>query len=71
MIKHIRNKHIEETYSKSKIKDWVMKTFKDNMRKEMKQNYQNDKNKLFNQPGRKYHPSETQYYTGNRGDWND
>lgn len=35
-MKHIRNKHIDETYAKRKIKEWVKNTFRDNMRKEMK-----------------------------------
>lgn len=48
VIKHIRNKHIEETYALKKTKEWLKNTFKENMRKYMKQNYQNDKNKLFN-----------------------
>ena len=34
----------------------------------MKQNFYNDPNKLLNQPGRKFHNSETSYYTGSR-DW--
>lgn len=38
------------------------------MKKAMKNYYYNDPNKLLNQPGRKYYPSETSYYTGNR-DW--
>ena len=35
----------------------------------MKQNYYNDENKLFNQPGRKYTSAESSYYTrgGDRG----
>lgn len=31
------------------------------MKKEMKLNYLADENKLFNQPGRKYHTSESSY----------
>ena len=68
-IKHIQTKHndvIEETYSKESTRDWIEKTVKEKFKKEMKQNYYNDENKLFNQPGRKYSQAESSYYT--RGD---
>lgn len=32
------------------------------MKKEMRINYYNDENKLFNQPGKRYHNSESSYY---------
>ena len=32
------------------------------MKKEMKLNYYADENKLFNQPGRRYHASESSYH---------
>lgn len=34
----------------------------------MKQNYYADENKLFNQPGRRYHNSETSYYFNKDGE---
>ena len=70
-VTHIKNKHqdkIDETYQKKSTKEWVERTFQKEMKKAMKNNYYNDPNKLLNQPGRKYYPSETSYYTGNR-DW--
>jgi len=48
VVKHIRNKHIEEAYAKRKTKEWVKETFRENMRRETKSNYYSDKNKLFN-----------------------
>lgn len=71
VVTHIKNKHqdkIDETYKKQSTKEWFEKTFLKEMKKSMKNNYYLDPNKLMNQPGRKYHPSETSYYTGNR-DW--
>lgn len=60
---------IDETYQNEQTVKWVNKTTKDKFKREMKQNYFNDENKLFNQPGRKYTQAESSYYTGGRGDW--
>lgn len=57
---------IDDTYQKDSTKEWINKTIKEKFKKEMKQNYYNDENKLFNQPGRKYTTAESSYYT--RGD---
>jgi hypothetical protein len=54
---------IDETYQKESTKDWIEKTVKEKFKKEMKTNYYNDENKLFNQPGRKYTAAESSYYT--------
>ena len=71
VVTHIKNKHqdkIDEVYMKQSTKDWFEKTFLKEMKKSMKNNYYADPNKLMYQPGRKYHPSETSYFTGNK-DW--
>ena len=71
VVTHIKNKHqdkIDETYKMPSTQEWFRETFKKEMKKNMKNNYYFDPNKLMNQPGRKYHPNETSYYTGNR-DW--
>jgi hypothetical protein len=50
-VKHIQTKHLDiitETYNKDSTKDWIEKTVKEKFKKEMKQNYYNDENKLFN-----------------------
>jgi hypothetical protein len=39
---------IDETYQKEQTVKWVNKTVKDIYKKEMKQNYFKDENKLFN-----------------------
>ncbi len=64
MINHIKNKHndvIDEAYERQSTKEWLENTIQKQMKKEMKQNYNADPNKLFNQPGRKYHFSESSY----------
>lgn len=71
VIKHIRNKHedvVNETYERASTKEWLSRNIQQKMKKEMKQNYYNDENKLFNQPGRRYHNSETSYFFNKDGD---
>lgn len=65
MIKHIKNRHADvlaETYERESTKQWLEEHTHSKFKKDMKQNYYADENKLFNQPGRKYHNSETSYY---------
>lgn len=73
VVKHIRNKHedvVNETYERDSTKDWLSRNIKQKMKKEMKNNYYNDENKLFNQPGKRYHQSETSYQFNKDGDKN-
>lgn len=54
MVKHIKNKHaeaIDETYAKESTKEWLNKTIQHKLRKQMRQNYLDDLDKLLNQPG--------------------
>ena len=72
VIKHIYNKHkdvVDEAYEKQSTKDWLERNIQHKMKKEMKANYYADENKLFTLPGRRYHSSETSYYT-QREDFN-
>ena len=65
VIKHINNKHqdhVDETYERESTKDWLKRTIQQKLKKDTKQNYFNDENKLMNQPGRKYHSNESSYY---------
>lgn len=58
VIKHIRNKHedvVNETYERESTKDWLSRNIQRNMKEEMRANYYADENKLFNQPGKRYH----------------
>ena len=51
MINHIKNKHndvIDEAYERQSTKEWLENTIQKQMKKEMKQNYNADPNKLFN-----------------------
>lgn len=51
VIKHIKNKHedvINETYERDSTKDWLARNLQQKLKKEMKQNYYADDNKLFN-----------------------
>jgi hypothetical protein len=71
VLKHIKNKHedvVNETYERASTKDWLTRNIQQKMKKEMKQNYYADENKLFNQPGRRYHNSETSYHYQKDGD---
>ena len=73
VIKHIRNKHedvVNETYERESTKDWLSRNIQQKMKKEMKINYYADENKLFNQPGRRYHQSETSYHYNKDGENN-
>jgi len=70
VIKHIKNKHsdvVNETYERDSTKDWLERNIQQKLKKEMKNNYYSDENKLFNQPGRKYHSAESSYYFQDRG----
>ena len=70
VLKHIRNKHqdkVDEVYERESTKNWLEKNIQQKLKKEMKQNYYADENKLFNQPGRKYHSNESSFYQFNRG----
>lgn len=65
VIKHINNKHqdiVDETYERESTKDWLQRNIQQKLKKDMKQNYFKDENKLMNQPGRKYHANESSYY---------
>lgn len=71
VIKHIRNKHqdkVDEAYERESTRNWLDRNIQQKLKKEMKQNYYSDENKLFNQPGRKYHSNESSYYFNKGGD---
>ena len=54
VVKHIKNKHadvIDETYQKESTKSWLNKIIQHKLRKQMRQNYLDDFDKLLNQPG--------------------
>ena len=56
VLKHIKNKHkdvIDETYEKESTKDWLNKTLNKNFKKQMKENYITDDQKLTNMIGRR------------------
>jgi hypothetical protein len=48
-VKHILKKHqqvIQETYEKDSTKKWLSRRIREKIKKEMKQNYEADENKL-------------------------
>lgn len=68
VVKHILKKHqdkIQEVYSKEQTQNWIKRRIRDKIKKEMKLNYENDENKLFNIQ-KKFDRTETSYYFDQR-----